>query len=457
MIGAELYRASRTARLVRGSLFYRTACTSPRTLSWLESSLWLNQAKQFPRVLQFISPAAAIIMLIAGIQGHAGIALGAAMFAGALHFPGPALLSLPTLLVWAPRLTLGEAGGEALFLRLDQFVVAGLIVRGLFHPGERLLSPPAHTTFVIFLTTVSFSIVLGLLRGTLAAPLSALIYLVQWLEFYALYVVAWTFAPRVRRHIVHAWTLPLIALAAYGLAEQVWPYHEVPGIRYRTFERVLFPGQANHAAGLFAFATATGLGIALRPRYRVLGIALALLASLALWPTGSRSGALAWAAGIAAFVLVLVPATRWWLPPLGVLGIAVVPGTFWARYSAPGSSMYDRLVAWKSALSTVDAYPLLGLGAGARHRSFYDNHYIMTLAESGMLGMAFQLTLLFSVARALGHAGGGSSRWMGAGALAGLAALCVHGLATATFIVTMTAGPCFWYCAVALAQNEEAP
>ena len=127
--------------------------------------------------------------------------------------------------------------------------------------------------------------------------------------------------------------------------------------------------------------------------------------------------------------------------------------------AAPGSSMYDRLTAWKSALSTVDIYPVLGLGAGARHRSYYDNHYLMTLAESGIVGLALLLLLLLALAHALSHAYGRSQggTWWCAGALAGLAALAVHGLATATFIVTLVAGPFFWYCGMAFVQAERRP
>ena len=457
MIAARAYRASRVGHLVTNSFLYRIARSGPASLPLLEQAAGMRLAASAPRALHLIGVSAALAALAALIAGQLALAWAAAALIFALYYPGPALLALPALLIWAPRWTLGEASGEAVFLRPDQFVVAGLIARGLFHPQDRLSSPPAHTAFIAFLSALALSVVLGLLRGTLAAPLSALLYLAQWLEFYALYVAAWSFGPRVRRGTLHAWALPLIALAAYGLAEHVWPFREDPDVRYRTFERIFFPGQANHAAGLFAFAAATGLGIASHARYRALGIALALLATLALWPTGSRSGALAWAAGLAAFALIRVPPFRWWLPPLGVLGLAALPGTFWARYSAPGSSMHDRLIAWKSALSTVDTYPLLGLGAGARHRSYYDNHYLMTLAESGAVGLVLLLVLLFALARALGRQSTGAGGWPCAGALAGLAALSVHGLATATFVVTMTAGPCFWYCGLALARREESP
>ncbi|MBL7645536.1 MAG: hypothetical protein JNK74_05025 [Candidatus Hydrogenedentes bacterium] len=457
MISGAAWRASRTGRLVRASLLYRWGQRKSTVLPLLEEARGLGW---IPRRSGIFHGAFAAALLAAGLalfSGQAALALALLPLALALRAPGPALAALPALFIWAPRLTLGEGGGEAIFLRLDQFVVAGLVLRGLIHPGERLASPPAHTGFLLFLAALCLSVVLGLIRGTLAAPVSALLYLAQWLEFYALYVVAWNYAPRTRRLLPYAWTLPLVALAAYGLAESAWPLHEDPEVRYRTFERALFPGQANHAAGLFALATATGLGMTLKPRYRVLGLALAILSTLAIWPTGSRSGALAWAAGIGAFLVVRVPALRWWAAPLVVPGLAAAPGSFWAAHSLPGSSMHDRLVAWKSALSTVDVYPFLGLGAGARHRSYYDNQYIMTLAESGLVGMMLLLMLLFGLARALGQRSGSRPEWCAVGALAGLAALMVHGLATATFIVTMTAGPLFWYLGVALSAREESP
>ena len=457
MIPGETYRASYTGRLVRASLLYQWSQRNTPALPLLEEAPGLRLLPRRLRYIQAIAVVASLAALASVLWGSIAVGLAALAFAAALVAPGPALLALPALLIWAPRLVLGDSGGEAVFLRLDQFVVAGLVARGLLHPVERLSSPPAHTAFVLFLATLALSVVLGLLQSTLAAPMSALLYLAQWLEFYGLYVVAWNIAPRIQRYFPYAWALPLVALAAYGLAECAWPFHEDPDVRYRTFERVLFPGQANHVAGLFALATTTGLGMALNPRYRALGIALALLSTLALWPTGSRSGALAWAAGIGTFTLVCVPALRWWASPLLVLGLAAVPDSFWAAHSAPGSSMHDRLVAWKSALSTVDLYPLLGLGAGARHRSYYDNHYLMTLAESGLVGMILLLILLFGLVRALGHASGARPDWRAAGTLAGLAALMVHGLATATFIVTMTAGPLFWYLGVALSAREENP
>lgn len=442
---------------VARSGLYRLATTPPGPVApILESAATLIALRRWPRVLPLLLAGGALLACAGAFTGNPPAALLGLTFAGAALLPRQALLALPALFIWGPRLNLAAAGDEILFLRLDQAAVAGLLAFAAFHPRGALRSPPAHTAFLAFLIALALSVAVGLARGALTTPLSSLLYLGQWLEFYAVYVLAFSLGPRIQGAAVYAWALPLIALAAYGLAEAAWPYYEVPGVRYRTFERVWFPGQANHAAGLFALATVSGLALAATARYRALGLSLALLSTLALWPTGSRSGALAWMAGIGALLLIAAPPARWWLPPLGIVALCAIPAAWWQRFAMPGSSMYDRLVAWKSALSTVDTYPLFGLGAGARHRSYYDNHYLMTLAESGAVGLACLLLLLVGIARALGHAEGGNPWWR-LGALAGLAALSVHALATATFVVTLAAGPFFWYCGMVLAPADDQP
>lgn len=442
-------------RVVSRSGVYRSfqRPATPRPL--LEGSWLLGRVRRGRWALWLGGLMGLTLTALGLLGGQGGLLFSAALLGFALARPGAALLTLPTLLLWGPRIDLGAMGGEAIFLRLDQVAVAGMALRGIAGGPLGFRSPPGQLPFVAFLSVVALSIAVGLFRGTLTAPMSALLYLVQWVDLYLIYVAAWSLGPRVHHWAAHAWALPIIALAVYGLAEYAWPYPEDAGIRYRTFERMYFPGQANHAAGLFALATATGLGLTLNPRLRTLGLALALLATLALPTTGSRSGVLAWVTGLGAFALIQWRPLRWWTPPLGVLGLAVLPASLWIRLSLPGSSMHDRLVAWKSALSTVHLYPILGLGAGARHRSYYDNHYLMTLAESGLAGLFLLVALLLGVARALGGRVGGPCAPWTAGALAGLTALGVHGLATATFVVTMTAGPFFWYAGMALAQQEE--
>jgi len=135
----------------------------------------------------------------------------------------------------------------------------------------------------------------------------------------------------------------------------------------------------------------------------------------------------------------------------------VIPFERLESITLPGSSMHDRLVAWKSALSTVAAYPLLGLGGAARHRSFYDNHYVMALAETGMAGLLAWLYWLACMAKTLWHSMRGAEirRWcLTAGTTAGWAALCVHALANISFVVTVVAGPALWWTGYVLSREE---
>lgn len=420
----------------------------------LARSLTLRVPRTLAGSRWILSSGGAITIALAMIGGSSSSVALVAVFLLALHAPVLALGLTPALLLAGPKLPIAQVGDEMLFLRLDQAAIAGMVVACLVRRERPLRTPHCHNVLILFLGAIVASMITGVLQHTLTTPASAVLYLGQWITWYSLYVVAFNLAPHLGNRAVYAWALPLIALAAYGLAEYVWPYYENPGIRYRTFERGYFPGQANHAGGLFALATVTGVALMISSRHRLLGLVLAILPTLALVTTASRSGAVAWAAGLAALGLLYVPALRWWLPPGAVVGMAAVPTGIWYAWSAPGSSMYDRLVAWKSALSTVTDYPLLGLGAGARHRSFYDNQYFMTLAESGAVGLLLWLFFLMALTKALAHGRKESVavRWMATGAVAALVVAATHGLATASFIVTLVAGPFFWLCGVTLGR-----
>jgi O-antigen ligase len=429
----------------------------PKTLPMLEGSLAIRYFREAPAVDVLLAVTVATGVLLSFFLGKLALSAMLLLFLAARYYPVVALALTPALLIWAPRLPVAVIGDEVFFLRLDQAAIAGMLWASALGRVSALRTPPAHTALLIFLMALPVSMMAGVAQGTLETPLSGLLYLAQWLTWYGLFVAAYSLGPRLGPSAVYTWALPLIALAAYGLAEQAWPYYEVPGVRYRTFERGLFPGQANHAGGLFALAAVCGLALTTESRHRLLGLSLAALSTLALVPTGSRSGLLAWGGGMVAMVLIHRPSLRWWLLPMAIPGLFAIPVGFWYRVSAPGSSMYDRLVAWKSALSTVADYPILGLGTGARHRSFYDSQYLMTLAESGIVGLVLFLILLVLLARSLGHIRMKypAATWMPTAALGGIAALAIHSMATGSFIVTLIGGPFFWLAGVALSTGSD--
>ena len=452
-----LHEDSVVARCVRASLVCRFLTDADGIPACpLKRSVVVRMFASVPALQRLLSVLAVVVGTAGVVAGDSVLTLLAVVFLLGLHRPVWTLALTPALLIWGPKLNLAVMGDEAFFFRLDQAAIAGMLVAAAIRNREAPVSPPAHAALLLFLMALPLSVVAGVGQGTLETGASAVLYLGQWLTWYALLLAASTFGHALGGRAVYAWALPLIALAAYGLTESLWPLYAESGVRYRIFERGYFPGQANHVGGLLALATVTGLALARERRFRVLGFVLALGATAALPATGSRSGMVAWTAGIAAWLLLRRPALRWWLPPLGVAAFFALPPSLGYRLSAPGSSMYDRLVAWKSALSTLPDYPLLGLGAGARHRSYYDSQYLMTLAESGAVGLVLLLCFLVLLAVALNRSRALGQSPLAAGATAGVVVLAVHGLATASLVVTLVGGPFFWLCGVAGSATEEA-
>lgn len=452
------YRQSVAVRWFSGSGIAGALSRTPRApVPVLAHSVTLGWLAAIPRLPMLATLLALITGAIGLFFGDAVLAMAGLVFVGSVYRPAWALWVTPALLIWAPKLPLAILGDEVFFLRLDQAAIAGMLTAALANRERPAWTPPSHVPLLLFLMALPASVLAGVWQGTLHTPVSAALYLGQWFTWYGLFVAACIHGRNHGPGIVYAWTLPLLALAAYGIAEAIWPYHAGPGVRYRTFERGWFPGQANHAGGLLALGTVTGLALAATARFRLLGAALAVLATLALFPTGSRSGMAAWAAGLVLLAMISMPALRWWFPPLGLVGLCAVSRDVWYGLSAPGSSMYDRLVAWKSALSTAPEYPWLGLGAGARHRSYYDSQYFMTLAESGLVGLVLLAAVMISMALALNGARKSPGSPLALGATAGVGLVAVHSLATASLIVTMVAGPLFWLCGVALAPRAVDP
>ncbi|MBN2309742.1 MAG: hypothetical protein JXR94_12265 [Candidatus Hydrogenedentes bacterium] len=375
---------------------------------------------------------------------------------GAVSFAKPVwgAAALPAALIWTPRIYLAVVGDEALFCRIDHAIVAGLAAYLLIREHPRGTS--LHVPLVLFLTGLSATTLVGLLRGTAAAPESALLSIAQLAHLGLVFICAHAQGPRLGRAGLYAWALPVAALAAFGVAEWLRPCAPMPDGPYRTFEHVFFAGQANHAAGLLAVGAVVGAALLREPRWRALGAALAVAAGTALIGTRSREGAAALAAAFSGLLLIRVPRLRW-LAPVAVAAVLVVPPETWNALAPPGSSLFDRIVNWKEALSTAPRHPWIGLGLGARHRQFYDNQYLMFLVEGGAITLVLFVGWLAYLARELGQAATSSPGLRGAlsaGALCGLAAIAFQSLVAVCFVVTLVAGPLYWLAGYALSVEE---
>lgn len=231
-----------------------------------------------------------------------------------------------------------------------------------------------------------------------------------------------------------------------------------------------FAGYAAMAA-LLAAGLAIGLAAGARGRDRdwtaspraggvVLAVVAALAMSLACLASLSRGGAIALAAGAAALLALRVlqarggRARRGLLPALALAGtlglvlVALVPPETHARMRDLGGASF-RLGTWRDGLRLALSSPAVGSGLGAFHDAYprfkqghglirvehAENDYVETLAETGVVGLAFLLlggVFLVSAAARESDPETSSSdrvvRGIGAGATAGLLALAVHSL-----------------------------
>ena len=376
----------------------------------------------------------------------------------AFYRPAAAVLALPLALIWIPRIYLVRLTGEPLFVRLDHALLAGILLRSVWHFPVPFRDHPTHVPMVLFLTACVLSIFAGIVRGTLPSPGLAFLYFLQIAGLGLVFIAAYSGGRRMGTWGLYAWALVVIAVAAYGVTEQFSPLFTVDWQPYRTFERDLFSRQANHVAGLLAFAVPVGIALATQRRWRVLGLSLAVAGCAGLVGTRSREGAVALIAALGALVCLRFPRYAPALIALAVLGLLLVPAEVWRELTAPGSSMHDRLLHWKSAISTVTRYPVLGLGLGARHRSAYDNHYLMLLAETGLVGLTLFIAWLLWLARALWQRvqRGGVGGALCLGVLAGLAGVATQSMAAICFSITVLAGPVFWLNGYALAIEDDA-
>jgi O-antigen ligase len=223
----------------------------------------------------------------------------------------------------------------------------------------------------------------------------------------------------------------------------------------------------NHFAGYAVLACLVGFGLALgladRERERgargeapgvVAAVVAALALALAVLVSMSRGGVASLMAGIAALAVVrfkLRHRSGVRLLPLLVLSMVVaallaaaLPREAQVRMQTLDQASSFRLDTWRDVLRMCGASPVVGQGLGAFHDAFprfkrahgeirvehSENDYLETLAETGLVGLAFAVLALAGLLTAAGRgvAGGGHPlvRGLGTGAVAGLVALTVH-------------------------------
>jgi O-antigen ligase len=197
-----------------------------------------------------------------------------------------------------------------------------------------------------------------------------------------------------------------------------------------------------------AWTSGRGAGLVALTLLAALSLALAVVASL------SRGGTFALAVGTGCLLVLVLRGSRRaapsaWLSSLA-LAVVLVSAVLWLAPRAAHERLRSlagasfRTDTWRDCLHLVASSPLVGSGLGAFHDAYprfkrgngsvrvehAENDYLETLAETGILGLAFALFALVSLLRAPTRAlEPGPDRVLRAiesGALAALVALAAH-------------------------------
>ena len=371
----------------------------------------------------------------------------------------------------------GTTAGRGVSLRFEDLllIVIGLawLARVAFHKG---LPPfprtPLNRPIILFIGASVFATLLGILAGHVK-PLTGFLFLLKYYEYVFLYfmVVSAVTSDKQVRGLVVASLVTCFLVSLFAVAQ-------IPG-----GERVSAPfegetGEPNTLGGylVFMLAIVAGLWLTSGAMRRQLPLAiLTAVGGVGLSATLSRSSFLA--AGVVFLIVLGILARR--KPQLFPLALVVLLAAPWLVPQAVtermahtftqaaeegqirlgavriDTSTSERFRGWEQSLESFYRSPLYGVGVTGG--PFMDVMYPRVLMETGLLGMAAFVYLLWAFFR-MGLEGYRSAtepftRGLALGFLLGFVGLLVHALGANTFLIVRIMEP-FWLYAALVARSH---
>jgi O-antigen ligase len=366
----------------------------------------------------------------------------------------------------------GIAEGRTIMVRSEDFI---LIVIGLAWLAKTAVNKelgivaktPLNRPILFYVVANIVATLLGYLWGNVNG-LSGFFYVLKYVEYFVVYYMVVNNVEdrdHARRLVIAAFlTAAIVSLV--GIAQ-------IP-----SGERVSAPfegeiGEPNTFGGYLLFMIAIAAGVALetyRLRLRAMCVALMGLMALPFAFTLSRASYL----GVVPAFLVLAWRTRQRKFMVGILLLVVVCSPIFAfvvptpitqrilytfepeRGQATvrlGRLAFDpstsaRLISFQAAMDGFLRRPIFGYGVTGF--AFMDAQYARVLVETGLVGLAAFLSLVWAVLKS-GAAGSRTlhepeDRGIALGFLAGTVALLVHAIGSNTFIIVRIMEP-FWFFA----------
>ncbi|HEU5321884.1 MAG TPA: O-antigen ligase family protein, partial [Methylomirabilota bacterium] len=363
----------------------------------------------------------------------------------------------------------GLAERRALVVRTEDFI---LLVIGLSWLAKTAVNKelglvaktPLNRPIVLYVTATLLATLVGYLTGTVGTA-TGFFYVLKYVEYFFVYYMA----VNNLRDRPHAWRMVVAAFLTAALASLVGAAQIPSG------ERVSAPfegevGEPNTFGGYLLLLMAIAGGVALetdRLRVRLACLALVGLMSVPFAFTLSRASYL----GVPAVLLVLAALSRQrtlmrglvvLAPALALVLAVLLPGpvvdriayTFQPEAGQPtvrlgrvglDPSTSARLISFRQAMEGWWQRPVLGWGVTGF--GFMDAQYPRALVETGVVGFAAFIGLLWAVLRSgrAAHAAlrDREDRGLALGFLAGTAGLAVHAIGANSFIIVRIMEP-FW-------------
>ena len=347
-------------------------------------------------------------------------------------------------------------------LRLDDYIIAiiglaWLVRLAVYKEAAVLRRTPLNAPIFAYIAFSFFVTLFGALTGRLNLT-TGFFYVMKYLEYTVIYFLVVNYVRdrgQVRRLLVAALVTAVI-IAAVATAQ-------IPARGRVTAPFEGEQSEPNTLGGYLVLLMAMALAFAgetKTPRVRWLSLAATGVMVLPLAYTYSRTSWLAFAAMLLATIamsrnkamyLVMVAAFL-------IIMVAFPPEALIERATYTLSSQRDsvnfmgftiepsagaRLQAWTTAAQALAEYPLLG--AGVTGYGLIDTQYPRVIAETGFIGLALFLWLLWCVAGTgvdlLRQAGTEIEIVLAKGFLAGFVGLLVHGIGANTFIIVRIMEP----------------
>ncbi len=369
-------------------------------------------------------------------------------------------------MLFSPEIVLGQIPGRDIVVRLDDILLAIITIawfaKTAINKGLALfIKTPLNRPILIYILVCLVATLKGAAQGHVSF-LKGFFFLLRYFEYFLLYILVanHVHSRKQIKFFLNAFFLTCAFVSFYGILQ-------IPrGVRVSApFEGEV--GEPNTFGGYLLFLFCIAVGIFLQSKYKKTKYAMAGLAFLIFIPflfTLSRASYLAIIFSYLTFILFQKRRTAL-IAVLALIILSVLvlrPEAIFSRvkYTFSGaqsqlvkvgnirldSSSSARITSWQQSFEDWKKNPILGRGVSGY--GFIDGQYIITLVETGLIGLLAFLWLLWSIYKhSLNiHREMQDELYKGLalGFFAGFIGVLIHALTANTFIIIRIMEP-FWF------------